>query len=120
TSLEGAAAVTGGIGIGLGSLNLTAAAILSTGHGDENAGPEPDRQGFANQLEAGSGVAVYVRLAILRFRPYGRRPRAPLERTVVACRARRTATGPARAARRAALRGPRAVVGPGRSHRADR
>lgn len=67
TSLEGAAAVTGGIGIGLGSLNLTAAAILSTGHGDENAGPEPDRQRFANQLEAGSGFAVYVGLDILRF-----------------------------------------------------
>lgn len=67
TSLDGASARTAGLGLGLGSLNLTAAVIASEGHGDGPVGPGFDDYRYANRLAAGTGYGLFIGLDLLTF-----------------------------------------------------
>lgn len=65
TSLDGASALTGGIGFGLGPIHLTTAAVLNNGHGNGSTGGTPF--GHAEQMAAGKGVGFFIGLDLMSF-----------------------------------------------------
>jgi hypothetical protein len=67
TSLAGASALTGGLGIGMGPVNLNTALTLSNGHGKGITGTDPNRHRFAEQLAAGSGIGFLIGLDLAIF-----------------------------------------------------
>lgn len=67
TSMDGASALTGGFGLGLGPLNLTTALIKTDGHGEGASGPDVNHFRFAERLAAGTGFGFFFGLDLITF-----------------------------------------------------